>query len=42
MYISGVVIYYIGCGQSPDHQEILLDGNFVFDLHDVFRNVILA
>jgi hypothetical protein len=36
MFTSG--IHYIGWGQSPDHQEILLDGNFVFDLHDVFRN----
>jgi len=42
MSTSGIVVHYIGLGQSPDHQEILLDGNFLFDLNDVFRNVTLA
>jgi hypothetical protein len=32
---SGIIIHYIGWGQSPNLRKyIILDGNFVFDLRD--------
>ena len=39
MYTSGVVVHYITWGsQSPNPQEVhCLDGNFMFDLRDVFQ-----
>jgi hypothetical protein len=39
MSTSGIVIYYIGWGsQSPNPTKYtVLNGNFVFDLDDIFQ-----
>jgi hypothetical protein len=44
MSTSGIVIHYIAQGcQSPNPRKYtVLNGNFVFDLRDFFRNVTLA
>jgi hypothetical protein len=37
MSTSGIAIHYIGWGCQSSNPQVVLNGNFVFDLHDVFQ-----